>query len=272
MSSLQKHHITDLYVWVDNILPKESKPLGGRPTILRNSELITILLWNTIMIKQKTIRDIYQFINDYHKEEFPKLPKYNTFVAHCNRVSPLLLWLLEQLLIKQEKIRFMDSTMIEVCKLVRANSHKVAKNIARFGKNHQGWHYGFKLHASVSSKGQLCGVGFTPADVYDAQMMSEILNEKTKIAVGDSHYGARVMREKIFKTYGTIIVAPPHFTQKKKLLSWWQDMLLKARPKIESVFGYLKERLNLVSSFPRSVKGYLFHYLRILLSYQVMVV
>ena len=72
MSSLQKHHITDLYVWVDDLLPKELKPLGGRPAILSDSELVTILLWNTIMVKQKTIRDIYQFINDYHKEEFPK--------------------------------------------------------------------------------------------------------------------------------------------------------------------------------------------------------
>ena len=92
------------------------------------------------------------------------------------------------------------------------------------------------------------------------------------LPVGDSHYGARVMGRRIFETFGTIIVAPPHFTQKRKILTWWQDLLLKARPKIESVFGYLKERLSLVSSFPRSVKGYLFHYLRILLSYQVMVV
>ena len=272
MLSLQKHHITDLYVWVDELLPKESNPLGGRPSILSDSELVTILLWNTIMVKQKTIRDIYKFINDYHKEEFPRLPTYSSFVKHCNRTIPLLLWLLERLLKTREQVRFMDSTMVEVCKLVRANSHKVAKNIAKFGKNHQGWHYGFKLHASISHKGQLCGLALTPADVYDAQMMPKILNKNTKIAVGDSHYGAKVMRKRIFEEYGTIIVAPPHFTQRKKVLTWWQDMLLKMRPKIESVFGYLKERLNLVSSFPRSVKGYLFHYLRILLSYQVMVV
>jgi len=271
MLSLQKHHITDLYVWVDDLLPKELKPLGGRPAILSDSELVTILLWNTIMVKQKTIRDIYKFINDYHKKEFSKLPTYSTFVRHCNRVIPLLLWLLEQTLKEQEKLRFMNSTMVEVCKLVRADNHKVAKNVAKLGKNHQGWHYGFKFHASINSKGQFCGIALTPANVYDAQMMPKILNENAEIAVGDSHYGARVMGRRIFETFGTIIVAPPHFTQKRKILTWWQDLLLKARPKIESVFGYLKERLSLVSSFPRSVKGYLFHYLRILLSYQVMV-
>ena len=272
MLSLQKHHITDLYVWVDDNLPVIPKPLGGRPALLSNSELITILLWNMLSsTKQKTLKDIYKWTRMYHKDDFPKLPKYSAFIDHCHRVMHQLIYLLETLLYSKSPIRFMDSTMIEVCKLVRADSHKVAKNIARFGKNHQGWHYGFKLHTSIDNKGRLCGIAFTPANIYDAQMMPKILNKYAKIAVGDSHYGASVMRERIWKDYGTIIVAPPHFKQKKKLITWWQDVLLKLRPKIESVFDYLKEHLHLVTSFPRSIKGYLFHYLRILLGYQIMV-
>jgi hypothetical protein len=101
-------------------------------------------------------------------------------------------------------------------------------------------------------------------------MIPHILNEDTRVAVGDSHYGASVMRQHIWETYGTIIVAPPHFKQKKKVMANWQHLLLMMRPKIESVFDYLKEHLHFVSSFPRSVKGYLFHYLRILLGYQIM--
>jgi len=52
----------------------------------------------------------------------------------------------------------------------------------------------------------------------------------------------------------------------------WQHKLLTFRSKIESVFDYLKEHLHLVSSFPRSVMGYLLHYVRILLAYLIMVV
>jgi hypothetical protein len=271
MLSLQKHHITDLYVWVDEMLPKVSKPLGGRPPVLSDSEVITMLIWHTIVTKSKTFKDIYDWVDIYHSEEFPRLPSYQAFVDSCHRQAPLMLSLIEYLLVSDEPMRFMDSTMIEVCKLIRADSHKVAKKLAKFGKNHQGWHFGFKLHASINIKNQLSGLALTPADVYDAQMMPRILNEKTKIAVGDSHYGAKIMGRKIFENYGTIIVAPPHYTQKKKVVTWWQNLLLKMRPKIESVFGYLKERLNLVSSFPRSINGYLIHYLRILLSYQVMV-
>ena len=101
-------------------------------------------------------------------------------------------------------------------------------------------------------------------------MISKLVNEDTRVAVGDGTYNAGVMREHIWETFGTIIIAPPHPKQKRKVLAGWQYLLLLMRPKIESVFDYLKEHLGLVTSFPRSVKGYLFHYLRVLFGYQLM--
>ncbi len=182
-----------------------------------------------------------------------------------------MIFVLESLLAKEANIRIMDSTMLEVCKLQRADHHKVAASIAEFGKNHQGWHFGFTLHASIDVKGRLCGLSLTPASQHDAQEIPHLVNEDTKVVVGDGAYNASVMREIIFRKYGTLIIAPPHFKQRKKIVAKWQMMLLMARPKIESVFDYLKNHLSLVTSFPRSVNGYLFHYLRVLISYQVMV-
>ncbi len=271
MLSLLPHHITDLYVLVDDTIPKISRPHGGRPTILSDSELVTVLVWNVLTVRQKTLKDMHKWISLYHLRDFPSLPKYPAFVQHCHRVAPLLHQLLTRVLSSESPLRFMDSTMVPVCRQVRADSHKVAKGIAQFGKNHQGWHFGFKLHASVDTHGRFCGLVLTPANVYDAQMMPKILDEHTRVAVGDSHYGASVMRQHIWETYGTIVIAPPHFKQKKKVMARWQHLLLMARPKIESVFDYLKEHMYFVTSFPRSVKGYLFHYLRILLGYQLMV-
>lgn len=271
MLSLQAHHIISLYVWIDDNMQEVSKPLGGRPTLLSNSELVTILIWNALAVKQKTLKDIHKWIRLYHKDDFPKFPKYSAFVDHCHRVIPQLVFFLEHLLAKRTEVRFMDSTMIPVCKLVRANSHKAAKAIARLGKNHQGWHYGLKLHASTDYQGRLCGLALTPANMHDAQQIPYLTNKYTKIAVGDGGYTARVMRERIWEEYGTMIISPPHPKQKTKIMTSWQRLLLKMRPKIESVFDYLKEHLNLVTSFPRSIKGYLFHYLRILLGYQIMV-
>jgi len=269
MLSLQPHHITDLHVLVDELLPVIQKPLGGRPELLTISELVTILLWNTLTVKQKTLKDIHNWVAMYHHREFPTIP-YSAFVDQCHKAIPYLLRLLDDALAKTTSLRFADSTMVEVCKLVRADAHKVAKSVAAFGKNHQGWHYGFKLHATVDLKGRLCQAVITPANFNDAQTLPKLVNDYTKLVVGDGGYTAHVMAEYLFKQYGTVVISPPHPKQKRKVITWWQHLLLTMRPKIESVWDYLKEHLHLVTSFPRSVKGYLLHYLRILLGYQLM--
>ncbi len=263
-------HITYLFVWLDDNLPLLATPRVGRKSQLTNSELVTILVWNAVTVKQQTLQDVYRWLRLEYTQEFPHLPCYQNFVKHCQRALPLLIWTLSQLLDTQAPLRIMDFTRLEVCRLARADSHKVAANIADFGKNHQGWHSGFKLHTAVDRQGRLASLVFTPASYSDPQQMPKLLNQFTKLAVGDSHYGAAVMRRFVWETYGTIVSAPPHHTQRKKLLSRWQYKLLALRPKIESVFDYLKEHLHLVSSFPRSVLGYLLHYIRILLGYQVM--
>lgn len=205
-----------------------------------------------------------------YSKEFPRIPNYQNFVKHVHRSLPLFVWALKQSLDNTAPLRIMDSTMLPVCKLIRANGHKVARGVADFGKNHQGWHYGFKLHISINLKGRLSALSFTSANIHDSQQMPKILNKDAKIAVGDGGYTASVMQRFIWETYGTVIVSPPHPKQKKKIITHWQHRLLKYRPKIESVFDYLKEHLHLVSSFPRSAIGYLVHYIRILLGYQVM--
>jgi hypothetical protein len=274
MLVLTKKDIINLYIWVDELLPKDEIKVvaSGRPKLLSESEVITILIWNTLTIKSKTLKDLYQVLLLYHQDDFPKLPKYKRFVENCHEALPRLIFLLNGILATQAPVRIMDSTMLEVCKLVRADRHKTCKNIAKFGKNHQGWHYGFKLHASVDLQGKLCQIIFTPANVHDAQAMPKILNEYAKLAIGDGGYTASVMKKIIWNNYGTLIISPPHFKQTKKLLTSWQYKLLCIRPKIETVFDYLKEHLHLISSFPRSVAGYLLHYVRILLGYQIMAI
>jgi hypothetical protein len=49
-----------------------------------------------------------------------------------------------------------------------------------------------------------------------------------------------------------------------------QRKLLKRRPKIDTVFDYLKQHLHLQSSLPRSMRGYALHYFRILFGYQML--
>ena len=270
MHNLQIQDITTLFVVVDDFLPRQSKK-AGRPSALTDKEMITIIVWCTALLKSKTVKDIYEFIKLYHFYDFPKIPDYSSFIRHCNRLNPILEKLLCSLLLPDSRIQFVDSTMIPVCKIVRADSHKVAKGIAEFGKNHQGWHYGFKLHATVNEYGQLCSFYFTPANIHDAQALPFLIRGTLeRIIVGDGGYNASVMRERIYRENNSFVLAYPHPKQKKKLMSYWQKILLRARPKVECVFDYLKNHLSLVTSFPRSVNGYLFNYLRNMLAYQLM--
>jgi len=271
MDVLHKDHIVDLFVWVDDDLPKQlPNPSGGRHPKLTTSETVTILLFCSLTAPQKLLKGVWRWAQTNHRRDF-RLPSYSKFVDHCHKALPALCWLLEQTLPKDASLRFMDSTMLPVCKLVRANRHKVAQGVAAFGKNHQGWHFGFKLHAACNAQGQLAAVYFTPANEHDAQQIPHLVNDQTAVAVGDGGYTAQVMRRKMWREHGCLILSPPHPKQKQQLAALWQIVLLRARAKIECLFDYLKEHLLLVTSFPRSLNGYAVHYIRTLLAYQLMV-
>jgi hypothetical protein len=269
MRELQKQHIVDVFVWVDDLVPKKINPRGGRPSVLHDSEVLTILIWDGLNEPHKNLSSVYSWIAREYSDCFPKMPSYQNFVEHCHRLLSILIWLLQSLLVTNAPLRFADSTMLPVCKPIRADRHKVAKGVAQFGKNWQGWHYGFKLHAAIDQNNRLAALVFTPANEHDNQHMEKLVNAQTRVLVGDSHYGGSVMRRRIWKRYKTIVIAPPHHTQRKKVAAGWQILLLHMRPKIEATFGLLKEKHFMVTSFPRSVKGYFVHYVRCLLGYQM---
>jgi len=270
MRVLRQHHIANLIAVIDIFLPRRSpSPLGGRSIKLHLNEVLGLLLFSGMVAPQRTLKGIHNWAQTHYCRRF-NMPSYKSWVRKCHLALPSMLAILDQLLIKDTAIRFMDSTMLQVCRLVRADRHRVARAVADFGKNHQGWHYGFKLHAACDTKGQLAAVYFTPANENDAQQIPHLINDCTKIAVGDGGYVASVMKRKMYREHGTIIVSPPHSKQTAKVIARWQLLLLHARPKIECVFDYLKEHLLLVTSFPRSVNGYAVHYLKVLLTYQLM--
>ena len=269
MRVLRSHHITKLIAVVDSFLPRAAtNPKGGRPIILHANETIALLLFSGFVAPQRTMKGVYTWAQTYYYRRF-NLPSYKTFVRKCHQALPCMLYILDHLLVKDAPVRFMDSTMLHVCKLVRASRHRVAKGLAQFGYNWQGCHYGFKLHAAVNPSGQLAAIYFTPANEYDGQQIPHLVNDATIVAVGDGTYNASVMRRKMWREHQAYILAPPHYKQNKKLLAQWQLLLLRKRTKIECTFDYLKEHLLLETSFPRSVEGYALHYVRILLAYQL---
>lgn len=270
MLFLQSNDITDLFVLVDEIMVKPTpNPKGGRPPILSASEIVTILTWNVLIVQQKTLKDVYRWLRCYHHVHFPHLPTYNGFLMQVHRLFPVFLKVLEKLSIHETDVRILDATMLPVCTKQRMDAHRVAKGIANLGRNHQGWHFGFKLHASIDRRGLLAGVYFSPASQHDHTGIPFLLHGTTAVAVADGSYTGKRIQTLVWNWKHTLLLTPPNPRHKPKtILGDWQQKLFRLRVKIETVFDCLKEHLHLVTSFPRSVKGYFVHYVRILLGYQ----
>ena len=100
MHALHKEHIVDIFVWVDDSLPKQlSNPNGGCPAKLSTSETVTILLFCSLTAPQKLLKGIWRWAHTNHADDFD-LPAYSKFVEHCHKALPALTWLLEQTLRK----------------------------------------------------------------------------------------------------------------------------------------------------------------------------
>jgi hypothetical protein len=56
----------------------------------------------------------------------------------------------------------------------------------------------------------------------------------------------------------------------KTLAALWQNKCMNMISRIETVFDVLKERYNLVTSLPRSISGYLAHYIRTIFAYMIL--
>jgi hypothetical protein len=223
MRALQRNNIVDFYVWVDDSLPKQIKP-GAKP-IVSDSELLTMLIWDGLTEPHKTLRSLYDWITREYTDCFPKLPAYQNFVAHCHRLLPTLSWLLQSTLSTATPLRFADSTMLPVCKSIRADRHRVAKGVAAFGKNWQGWHYGFKLHASIDHESKLAALYFTPANESDVLQLKYLVNATTNIVVADAGYTAKVTRRHIWRDFHCLVISPPRPRQ-QWTMARWQHLLL----------------------------------------------
>ena len=60
MRALQRQHIVDVFVLVDDCLPKQTKP--GAHSVLTDSELLTILIWDGLTEPHKNLSAVYAWV------------------------------------------------------------------------------------------------------------------------------------------------------------------------------------------------------------------
>lgn len=251
---------------VNMIFPKLYKT--GRPRALSLSEIATICLIRT-RYKINNLYALYLLLVTKFSSDFT-LPTYKNFVSAMNDYAPYLLTLINILLSFNNKrsgtIKIVDSTPIPVCKNIRISSHKVMKKVATRSKSTMGWYYGLKLHLLIDLKNTVLAIKFTTANVGDRKVLNRFLDDlKNSIILADAGYLSPALEKKAWNKFNILLT--PKRGNMKRISTLFQNFLLNFRSRIESVFSVLKERLGLITSLPRSVKGYYSHLIRTIFSY-----
>lgn len=264
-----------IYLYFDQIWQKiktklvTQKNKGGRHSSLTVVDTLTLgCLF--VLSGIPTIKRFYEFAVSVWSDWF-HIPNYQNFVAILNRCIGLATICLQSLLRffrDNFSAHAIDSTCLPVCKVKREYSHKVCRGLACKGYSTMGWFFGFKLHAVVSKEGHLLSIVITKGNVDDRVPVEKLVSDLADcLIVVDAGYVSKALQEKLLKKGIHLFYA----TKKnmKKLMTNFQHCLLKSRQIVETVFGVLKERMNMASSLSRSVNGHLTRYIFCLLGYQL---
>jgi hypothetical protein len=234
---------------------KEREHSKGRKPILTNSEAVTCAIF-----KQRqniaTIKSLYDILE-------PSL-SYQKFVDAVNRAEKYLAAIIAavmRILGKEaHAIKFTDSTELPVCLPKNAGRHRTMRGFAQWSKSSKGWFYGLKLHLSSDVGGRVLALRLTPGNADDRVIFRKMNDKLRGLFVADAGYVSKELAED-FCIDGERLLLTAVRANMKKLATFWEVALLNLRMRVEINFRMLKVCYGLVTSFPRSVDGYLTHYL-----------
>jgi len=227
----------------------------GRKPLLTNSEIVT-----AVIFKQQqniaTKRSLYEILE-------PPL-SYNRFVVALNRVGIYLAKIITAIMrfLRKEAhlIKFTDSTVLPVCLLKNSKSHRTMRGLSEMSKSSKGFFYGLKLHLSADVEGRVLAIKLTPGSCDDRKVFRK-MNEKLRGLFGaDAGYISKEL-ERDFFIEGERMLLTVSRANMKKIATPFQIAILNLRMRIEVHFRMLKVCYGMVTSFPRSIDGYLTHYL-----------
>lgn len=235
-------------------LPDRDHPKGRKPK-LTNIEAATC----AILKQQQNIatkKSLWQILE-------PPL-SYQKFVDAVNRSAKHLARIVSALLSLARKnmhpVKFTDTTDIPVCLAKNAKRHRTMRGLAAWSKTGKGWFYGLKLHLSADLSGRVLALKFTPGNSDDRTMFKR-MNAKLKgLFVADAGYVSEALARDFHIEHERFLIAAVRANM-RKLAAAADIAFLNLRMRIEVHFRVLKLCYGLVTSFPRSIDGYLTHYL-----------
>jgi hypothetical protein len=271
-----KKDLTELYSFIDDFckIYSEYEKKKLLPSLKQRQKNCQISLSEqlTIMIMYhtsyaKNFKYFYKSYIEYlHKDDFPEALSYNRFVELMPRLFMSLNVLMHMLLGEQTGTYFIDATTIKACHNKRRYRNKVFDGFVKQGKSSMGFFYGFKLHLVINEKGQIIALKLTRGNVDDRTPVPDL----TKDLTGSIYANKGYIKQNLFLNLyerGLKMIHGIKKNMQSKLMDLKEKIILRKRNLIETVFDYLKNKMNLEHTRHRSPINAFVHIVSTLVAY-----
>jgi len=269
--------IYNLFYDVDNfcnefepVLNKSLIDEGKKQRIKESSLSLSEVMTIVILFHSSNYRHFKayytEYVIKYMEQYFPGLVSYNRFVELMQTALLPLCCYLQTRKGRVTGISFIDSTPIIVCNNRRAHSHKVFKELAKWGKNSVGWFYGFKLHIIINECGELLAFKLTPGNTYDRKPVPDMTGRLSGKIFGDRGYISQKLFEDLFEK-GIQLLTKIRKNMKNRLIPLIDKILLRKRAVIESVNDQLKNISQIEHTRHRSIANFMVNLISGLIAY-----
>ena len=211
------------------------------------------------------LKAFHRFVRRFHRDTFPDFPNYENFLKATNKSLPLMTVFVNSVLAKNrekmkgQKIHFVDSTPVEVCKNSKISRHRVARGYASRGMSTKGWFFGFKLHGVCTEDMTVESLMFTMGSVHDSRMAQEVTRDIVGRVFADAGYQLR-KEDLAALAGGGVFMHNATRKNMKRLISKEQFDAIEKRNIIETVWSVLKGSFCLVYTKARIVTGMFRHF------------
>ena len=270
-------NLVEIYCLSDDLVKYFSK-IGkkfsavGRKATLSRQEYITLALLKQEM-GIKTNKQLYEFVAEYMRRDFPTLPSYVQFNQGLKNNFGYLI-LMTILLTQSNKAHkancyIVDSSPMPICANAHRSSVTIDLGLASSGKNLNGWYYGFKLHIIINDFMEIVAVKFTDASMHDIEVLDEhMVRGLYGWLVGDKGYISKKKSQELFQR-GIKLLTRPRKNMKKYPATHKEARLLACRQRVETVFSQLKHRFMLINHYARSLESFFGQALAAIIAYSL---
>ena len=255
MSSIE-HHLTELYVFIDDFLTAHPALAHGRQSphdqpAFADTEVLTIGLLQGCL-GGASVKQTYRLVAYNYRSAFPRLCSYQQWMARLPALTaPIRALLSATMQTPMDRAAFylVDAKPLPVCHRVRHGRVRLLREEgAYWGKTSKGWFFGFKLHVLRHIEGRIVNLVLTPGHWDDrAPVLALLDGVDGGITLGDLGYRGQQRAEECAEEAEMLVLTRADAPEKKRLLA-------QVRQAIETSFSQLGYKF-LDCVFSRSWRG-----------------